>query len=132
MFSDRMYKVFPIITKLLNHFGTVAFKYDEKHRLFQTDSTAQRRVVRNHALLLLWAFASLIIVIKYYRLGDIDRFNLTMTYWLAGIGLITCHAILRWRYQELCRCLNGELIFLLLLQSKQNYSKLISFFYTNN
>ncbi|CAL8141097.1 unnamed protein product [Orchesella dallaii] len=67
---------------------------------------------------ILWSVAATVIVVKYKRTGDIDRFNMTLAFGLVHSLAMVTQTILRWNQQDFCRNFNGFTLFIRQLHEK--------------
>ncbi len=121
MFSKRLYKTAAILSRLSSYIGASSLQFKEKQSLFLSDPTKINRRNRAFGLTIFWAIASFSMVIKFKRKGDVDRYNLTLAYWLAGILATIVFSIIRLFDDELCTIINGTLIFVRYIHRKSRF-----------
>lgn len=127
MFSKRLYKI-AALSKFSSYIGASSLQFNEKTRLFAVDPTKIGRRNKAFDITLFWAIASFSMVIKFKKKGDVDRFNLTLAYWLAGVLVTIVFSITRLFDDELCNTINGTFIFVRYMHRKSFYCiKNISF-----
>lgn len=124
MLSKRLYKMLTILSKLSSYIGANALKFEEKTLLFSLDPTKICRRNRAFQLALYWAIASFSMVIKFKMKDDIDRYNLTLAYWLAGFLVIIQFSICRLFDDEFCKVLNATLIFVRYIHRKYFFASI--------
>jgi len=112
MFSTRLIWLFEFLDKFFKAMGVVSGTFNHKRQTFHFDPSRHWKVKRNYNLLVIWLLTALGIVGKYYRLGDVNRFNLCMAYWLAGVMTMVLYSIILWCPHEVCIMINGFIHFI--------------------
>jgi len=118
MFSKHFYNQIVAFDKFSSLFGVIASHFNPKTRTFYRDPKQEWKVKLNYALLVFWVAASFCIVIKYRRLGEIERFNMTLAYWLTGILAVSLCSVIRLYTKDLTIFGNGFLQFIQYMHSK--------------
>lgn len=122
MFSSRFYLMLSLLAKFMHTLGAAPVSFNEKRLLAQYDKTNQKRLRTGFYLGVFWAIASLYLIFKYRKAGDVDRYNLALAYWLFGIFAMEVYAVyfLDMAIRELIRSFNGLIIFLRYMRSKSH------------
>lgn len=107
MLSKRTYKMFARAIGLSRLIGTSSLHFSGETLLFSYNPIKQKHVRRAFNATIFWAIASLSMVIKFQRKNDVDRFNLTLAYWFAGILVTLSFALFRLYEHDLCLLMNG-------------------------
>ncbi|CAL8116205.1 unnamed protein product [Orchesella dallaii] len=100
----------PLITafdKLSSKFGVFAANFNAQTQTFHPVPSQEWRVTLNYALSYVWALGASCIIVKYKRRGELDRYNMTLAYWMAGTLAIVIYSIIRFYTKDLCRVANG-------------------------
>jgi len=118
MFSKRLCKLTNFLNKLCNYLGASAGYFNPKTKTYHRNIKQEWKVKLINNLCLFWAAAALYIVIKYFKQKDINRYNLTLAYWLAGILAVSVISIVRWFPHDICIGFNGSYHFLRHLYGK--------------
>lgn len=107
MLSTRIKKITRILVGLGQRFGSCSCFVDENF-LFKhvDDPAAQKKMSQGYNSILFWAIASFTILIKYYRLRDDNRFNLTIFFWFVGVAAAVCYSIFRWFQKDFVQLIN--------------------------
>ena len=111
MFSQRLHIAAFLACTVIRFFGVAPFKLDAHRLVFEYDPQSVKIMQRNYSLIVFWAISSFTLVIRYYKEGHVDRYNLTLAYWLIGILATALYSMLRWEHHDLAKALNGVTTF---------------------
>lgn len=112
MLSNRFYRMISCLLRISRYCGASALKFDAQQRTVSVDSKAIPRIRQNFVLNLFWTVSSLFVTIQFHRNKDVDRFNLTLSYWIAGVLVSMIFWVHRFFSYELCGCFNQVVSFL--------------------
>lgn len=120
MFSDRLYAIFYVLTRLGNKCGSCYISVNLQTRLFEIseDPKIISRMKRNYNLVWVWAFASLALVGKFYIAGETGRYKITLFFWIIGITATIIYSVLRWLTNDTILAINSAIILFRHLHSK--------------
>jgi len=118
MFSIRLLWLFSVYNKLFQVFGIFYGGNDRDQKSFHLIPGQQWKAKLTFNITLLWCLSIVIISVKYFRLGDIDRYNMTIACSLVISITMLSYSIFRWYSHDICILLNGFTKFVDYLQSK--------------
>lgn len=113
MISKRFHLLCIPVFALCRFFGAALFIPEKKKSLYHvsTNPKVENRMKRNYNLLSLWIIIEFILLVKWYKEGDLEKFTLTILYCTLGTGVLVLYSIFRWCSVDYCSSLNGILIF---------------------
>lgn len=113
MYSQRLYKIMGILTRLSQKFGSCDFTFDENTNRFvkSTDKIVRRRLLRNYILLGVWGLTTIKRLVKFYTTNNIYRFQLTIGFLIPGVLFATLHSLIFWFGDDFKQIGNGVIVF---------------------
>lgn len=108
MLSNRLYRIFGFLCRYGKYFGSSNLSFNLSTRSFFISTCPQtnRRLKRNYAAVGVWAALSFTTLLKFYIADDVEKYNLTLLYWTAGLTVFIAESVLRWFGAGICRTLN--------------------------
>ncbi|CAL8110782.1 unnamed protein product [Orchesella dallaii] len=108
MFSKNFYTYTSKAVSLFRLFGAVSITFNGETKLFRNDLRKNALFILNYPLLISWDVALLLIILKLWFLEqDLNRFNLSVSYLLAFLLVLSVFSVNRWFSHDLCRTCNG-------------------------
>lgn len=124
MISNRLLNLFQALTNYGQRFGSFVVGFDSSLNLFKisTDPKVIRITKWKYWGLIFWAVASSSTLCKFYFANDIDKYNITLFFWLCGLSQLIIYSVTYWFPESFCQ--TGNMTFTFLKRIHGNFSKL--------
>lgn len=120
MFSNRFYFLCFFAGKMLNYFSICTMNFNREHNRFGHNhgKWIKTRIRITYTMFMFWGLGAFYATYNFRKQGDLDRFNLTLAYWLVG-GLANISiSLLHLRCHDLVLNFNGLLQLMTLIHRK--------------
>jgi len=118
MLSTRLLKLIFTLTKFISFFGIIPVSFCPSTGQFHHHHSSTWKPRTNFCFLTIWIIAGIAIIFKYNRLGNVDRFNVSIAFWLAVVLTSIAFLIPYYFGKELIVSINGLFVFTQYLKRK--------------
>lgn len=113
-FILRLLRLLPIC----RYVGASPLTFNAHQMRFSLDPKVVKKCKRNFQMHLAWIGLSGVILARFYRNGDFDRFNQTLPFWLLIVLVGIVYSVPAYFHHDFCKLGNGIFTFFLTLQRK--------------
>jgi len=129
MFSTRLCKLTRFLFKLCHHFSVSSGHFDQKSKTFHREESLENRIRWRYNLAVVWCISAFFLVVKYYKNGDVDRYNVTLAYYIAGDLATIGSAVIPYNPHDISLAFNTFYNLMHYMHRKQKQKFLILMFY---